>query len=120
MGKRSRRKQGRARPPSSTTDYVDADRNVLTVRDHLSPGTLSKLREPVPGAATTADDAWRRRSEMLFERLVTRWVIAGLPLERQDELLARYRIAGQATQSWVRTTLEAHLENLAGRAADRT
>ena len=38
-----------------------------------------------------------------------RWVIADLPLERQKELLARYRMADQDTQRWVRETIDAHL-----------
>jgi hypothetical protein len=38
-----------------------------------------------------------------------RWVIAGLPLDKQKELLARYRMADQDTQRWVRETIDEHL-----------
>ena len=38
-----------------------------------------------------------------------RWVIADLPLDKQKELLARYRMADQETQRWVRETIDAHL-----------
>jgi hypothetical protein len=38
------------------------------------------------------------------------WTIAGLPLEGQKELLARYRIADHDTQRWVRETIDDHLE----------
>ena len=60
-------------------------------------------------AATTQDDAWRRRSELLFERLVVSWEIAGLPLDDQKMLLGRYRMADPATQQWVRETIDQHL-----------
>jgi hypothetical protein len=110
MGKRGRRR-GRAEPPASTSDYRDADGNVLTVRDSLSAGTLAKLRETPGGAAATADDLWQRRTEMLFERLVVSWEIAGLPLTGQKELLGRFRRADGETRRWVRQMLDEHLES---------
>jgi hypothetical protein len=106
--KRQRRKE-RARPEVPTTDYSDADGNVLTLRDTVSPGTVAKLREAAGGAAASADDIWRRRTEMLFERLAVRWTISGLPLSGQRELLGRYRLADQETQRWVRETIDAHV-----------
>ncbi|HEX8066403.1 MAG TPA: hypothetical protein VF520_07740 [Thermoleophilaceae bacterium] len=118
MGKRSRRR-GETRQPASTTDYADAEGNVLTLRDEVSAGTAAKLREPAGGAAATADDAWRRRTEMLFERYAVRWTIAGLPLTGQKELLGRYRMADQAMQSWVRETIEAHVERRAAGGGGR-
>jgi hypothetical protein len=112
MGRRSRkRSKGEAAPPS-TTDYEDAEGNVLTVRNSLSWGTLRKLGDVSAGAAATRDDAWQRQGELLFERLVTSWTIAGLPLTGQKELLGRYRMADSETRSWVRETLERHLEAL--------
>ena len=108
MGKRGR-KRGK-QPPAVTVDYTDADGNVLTVRETVSGRTADKLREAAGGAAASADDLWRRRTEMLFERFVVSWTIAGLPLTGQKELLGRYRMADQETQGWVRSTLEAHLE----------
>jgi hypothetical protein len=116
MGRRQRR---RARDPGepaaehggrgSTTDYEDAEGNVLTLRDRLSSGTLRKLRSLDSRPAASADDRWQRREELLFERLVVRWTIAGLPLERQRELLGRYRMADPETRSWVRRTIDDHL-----------
>ena len=107
MAKRKRRE--RDRTPPATTDYRDAEGNVLTLRDSVSAGTVAKLAEPVGGAAASADDMWRRRTEMLFERFTVRWTIAGLPLEGPRELLGRYRLAGEATQRWVRETLDEHV-----------
>ena len=95
--------------PPTTSDYQDPEGNVLTLRDSLSAGTLAKLQEPVGAAAASADDIWRRRTEMLFERFVVRWTIAGLGLSGQKELLGRYRLADQQTQKWVRETIDEHM-----------
>ena len=107
MGKRGRKRAKET--PAATFDYVDADGNVLTLRESVSAGTAAKLRESAGGAAASADDVWRRRTELLFERFAVSWTIAGLPLTGQKELLGRYRLADQATQQWVRETLEAHV-----------
>jgi hypothetical protein len=107
MGKRQR--QRRRETPSETTEYRDAEGNVLTLRDSLSAETVEKLKEPVGVAASSADDMWRRRTEMLFERFAVRWTIAGLPLTGQKELLGRYRLADSDTQGWVRKTLAEHV-----------
>lgn len=93
-----------------TSDYADAEGNVLSLRQSLSAGTIAKIGEAPAGAAASLDDAWRRRTEMLFERLVARWEIAGLPLTEQAMLLGRYRIADADTQRWVRETIAVHLE----------
>jgi hypothetical protein len=107
MGKRQRK---RVRPSAvSTTDYEDAAGNVLTLRDAVSAGTIEKLREPQGGPASSLDDRWRRRTEMLFERFAVRWTIAGLPLSGQKELLGRYRLADARTQEWVRETVAQHV-----------
>jgi hypothetical protein len=108
VGKRAR-KRAKHGEPVATVDYTDADGNVLTVRERVSAGTVSKLREPAGGAAASADDLWRRRTELLFERFAVSWTIAGLPLTTQKELLGRYRMADQTTQEWVRQTLDDHL-----------
>jgi hypothetical protein len=102
-----RRKRPRAKVP--TVEYVDAEGNKLVLRETLSQGTIAKLEEGPATAATTQDDAWRRRSELLFERLAVSWEIAGLPLSDQKMLLGRYRMADPATQQWVRGTVEEHL-----------
>jgi hypothetical protein len=109
MAKRRKQRRHRAeRAP--TSDYTDADGNVLTLRQSLSAGTIAKIGEPPAGAAASLDDAWRRRSELLFERLAVRWEIAGVPLTDQAMLLGRYRMADAETQRWVRETIAAHLE----------
>jgi hypothetical protein len=103
-----RRRRPRQKVP--TVDYSDAEGNVLTLRQSLSAGTVAKLSEGPATAATTREDAWHRRSELLFERLAVRWEIAGLPLEDQKMLLGRYRLADSGTQEWVRRTIDEHVE----------
>ena len=105
-----RKKQRRAREKAPTVDYVDPEGNVLTLRQTLSSATIAKIGEPPAGSAASQDDAWRRRSEALFERLVVSWEIAGLPLDDQKMLLGRYRMADAETQRWVRQTIAEHLE----------
>ncbi|MGZ5311747.1 MAG: hypothetical protein ACXWZK_08475, partial [Solirubrobacterales bacterium] len=60
-------------------------------------------------AAASQEDNWRRRNEMLFERLAVDWEIAGLPLDDQKMLLGRYRMADSDTQRWVRATIDEHV-----------
>jgi hypothetical protein len=106
----AKRRQRRARQKVATIDYSDPDGNVLTLRQSLSRGTVRKLSEGPARAAATQEDAWRRRQELLFERLAVRWEIAGLPLDDQKMLLGRYRMADAATQEWVRRTIGEHVE----------
>lgn len=103
-------KKRRSRQKAPTVDYTDAEGNTLTLRETLSAGTIAKLGEGPATAATSQEDAWHRRSELLFERLAVRWEIAGLPLTEQKMLLGRYRMADQLTQQWVRETIAGHLE----------
>jgi hypothetical protein len=105
-----RKKQRRTREKAPTVDYVDPEGNVLTLRQALSAATIAKVGEPPAGEAASLDDAWRRRSEALFERLAVRWEIAGLPLDDQKMLLGRYRMADAETQRWVRQTIAEHLQ----------
>ena len=109
MGRRSRRREQRESAPASTTEYRDADGNVLTLRDSLSAGTLRQLEQLDAKPAASADDRWQRRVELLFERLTVSWEIAGLPLTSQKELLGRYRMASSDERRWVRETLAEHL-----------
>ena len=104
----SRRK--REREPIETVDYTDPEGNVLTLRQSLSPRTIRKISKPHRRDAASAEDVWARRNEMLFEYLVTRWEISGLPLDDQKMLIGRYRMADSATQQWVRETIAAHLQ----------
>ena len=109
MGRRSRRRGGRDAVPAATTDYSDAEGNVLTLRDALSEGTLRQLEQLDARPAASAEDRWQRRVELLFERLAVSWEIAGLPLASQKELLGRYRMASADERRWVRETLVEHL-----------
>jgi hypothetical protein len=108
MAKRKQPRRPRQKP--TTVDYTDSEGNVLTLRQTLSAGTIAKLGQGPATAATTQDDAWRRRSELLFERLTVGWQIAGLPLTDQKMLLGRYRMADGATQEWVRQTIARHVK----------
>jgi hypothetical protein len=111
MAKRKKPKKARRpRAEVPAIDYVDDEGNVLVLRQSLSAGTVRKLGEGPATAASTQDDAWRRRQEMLFEHLVISWEIAGVPLEDQKMLLGRYRMADSETQRWVRETIAAHVE----------
>ncbi len=112
MGRRGRQRrreaEGAAGPPSAT-DYPDEEGNVLTLRDALSAGTLRKLDALEARAAASGEDRWQRRVEYLFERLAVRWEISGLPLEGQNELLGRYRMASAEERRRVRETIAEHL-----------
>ncbi|HEX3173813.1 MAG TPA: hypothetical protein VHQ43_06310 [Solirubrobacterales bacterium] len=105
-----RKKQRRPRRKAETVDYTDAEGNVLTLRQSLSRGTIAKIEVGPATAAATQDDAWRRRVELLFERLAVGWEVAGLPISDQKMLLGRYRMADPATQQWVRETIDQHIE----------
>jgi hypothetical protein len=108
--RRQRREQGPGGAPSAaTTDHVDEDGNVLTLRDQMSASTIRELEQLEARPAADAEDRWQRRVEFLFERLAVRWVLAGLPLEGQKELLGRYRMASAEERSRVRRALAAHL-----------
>jgi hypothetical protein len=105
-----RKNKRRSRPKAVVVDYTDPEGNVLTLRESLSKGSIAKIDEPPSADAASLEDAWRRRSEQLFERLAVGWEIAGLPLDDQKMLLGRYRMADATTQEWVRRTLTAHVE----------
>jgi hypothetical protein len=93
----------------ATTDYEDAEGNVLSVRDSLSRGTLQELEKLSASPGASQEDRWQRRGELLFERLAVGWTVAGLPLAGQKELLGRYRMADSDTRRWLRETLERHV-----------
>jgi hypothetical protein len=106
MAKRRRRE----REPVETVDYTDPEGNVLTLRQSLSEKTIRKINKPHRKDASSAEDVWARRQEMLFEHLVTSWEVAGLPLDDQKMLIGRYRMASAEEQRWVRETIDAHVE----------
>ncbi len=106
MGKRNRA-VGRISAP--TTDYRDADGNVLALRGTMSPLTRHKYKATLHDQSVSTDDSWHRAVEFLFERLVDRWTIYDVPTEGQKELLMRYRIATPEEKRWIRDSLRAHL-----------
>ncbi len=107
MGKRNRA-AGRISAPS--TDYRDADGNVLTLRGSMSPLTRRKYASTLHDQRRTTDDSWHRAVEFLFERLVERWTIFDVPTEGQKELLERFRIASPEERRWIRDVLREHIE----------
>lgn len=106
MGRRNRQREKLSAP---TTDYRDADGNVLTLRGAMSPATRREYAAVRTGSPLSQEDAWQRSVEFLFERLAVRWEIAGAPVERQKELLARFRFASQDERAWIRSVLREHL-----------
>jgi len=108
VAKRARRK-GKLSAP--TSDYTDAEGNVITLRGSLSPASRAEYARASSGEgrpAAAVEDNWHRAVEFLFERLAVRWVIAGVPLQRQRELLARLRMASTEERAWIRTVLRQH------------
>ena len=117
MGKRSRRRAAASggRPEkltAPTSAYSGADGATLTLRGALTVATRREYADAVAGvggrAAATREDAWQRAVELLFERLAVSWAIAGVPIEGQRELLARYRAASQDERAWIRDVLREH------------
>ncbi len=83
---------------------------MLTLRGSLSPGSRRAYRQALAGGgpAATREDAWQRAIEVLFERLAVSWVIAGVPLTDQRELLGRLRLASSSERAFVRAALREH------------
>lgn len=109
MGRRNRQREKLSAP---TSEYRDADGNVLTLRGAMTPATRREYADVVAGsgrAGSNREDAWQRAVEFLFERLAVRWVIADVPIERQKELLQRFRFASQDERAWIRGVLREHL-----------
>jgi hypothetical protein len=104
VGRRSR--QPRLSAP--TSEYLDADGNSLVLRGALKPGARREYAKVLAGGFDQ-EDAWHRATELLFERLVASWTIAGLELTGQKELLGRYRMASAAERKFVRDSLREHV-----------
>ena len=109
MAKRKQSKR-RPKPPVESERYTDPEGNVLVLRKGLSLATVAKINQPPKSEAATLDDAWQRREELVFERLVISWEIEGLPLDDQKMLLGRYRMAGPDERRWVRATIAEHID----------
>jgi hypothetical protein len=111
VGRRSRARAG-AKLRAPTSDYGDPDAGTLTLRGSLTPGARAEYARTLAGedagAAATREDCEQRALELLFERLAVRWEIAGAPVERPKQLLARLRAASPDERAWVRATLRVH------------
>jgi hypothetical protein len=108
VGKRSRRRgaESLAAPESR---YEDAGGSALVLRGAMTPATRAQHAQ-VRAGGLDREDAWHRSVEFLFERLAVRWEIAGTdPIERQKELLGRYRFASNEERAWIRDVLREHL-----------
>lgn len=109
MGRRGRRRGHQESLAAPTSDYEDAEGNVLELRGALSPAARREYAAVIAGSPLSREDAWQRAVEFLFERLAVRWTVAGLPIERQSELLARLRFASGEERGWIRSALREHL-----------
>ncbi len=116
MGKRDR--QRRRQSGSSTTDklaapattYTDEQSGELELRGAL-PATARNEYAATLSGGLNQEDAWQRATELLFEKLAVSWTIAGLRIERQKELIGRYRMASAQERQFVRDSLRAHLSD---------
>ncbi len=110
MGKRARRRGAADQPHAPETSYASPEGQVLKLRGVLSPATRREYAAAFAGSPLSREDAWQRAVEFLFERLVTRWEIAGAePLTRQRELLGRLRFASQDERRWIRDVMREHV-----------
>ncbi|HWD85486.1 MAG TPA: hypothetical protein VG321_07025 [Solirubrobacteraceae bacterium] len=113
MGKRDRQRRrqtekGRIEKLAApTSTYADPEAGELELRGALSPAAR---REYADIGGLNQEDAWQRATELLFERLAVSWTIAGLRIERQKELIGRYRMAGEQERRFVRDSLRIHLQ----------
>jgi hypothetical protein len=104
MAKQSRKRDKLAVP---TSEYRDAEGNVLVLRGVLKPGARREYADILTGGLER-EDAWQRATELLFERLAVSWTISGLEITRQKELLGRYRMATNDERRFVREVLREH------------
>ena len=108
MGRRGRRR-GAEQLAAPESAYEDAEGSVLVLRGAMTPATRAEYAR-VRSGGLDREDAWQRSVEFLFERLAVRWEIAGTdPIERQKELLARFRFASRDERAWIRGVLREHL-----------
>jgi hypothetical protein len=111
VGRKPRRHAPGQAPPklkAPDSDYTEPDGSVLTLRGSLTPATRREYAAVLAGNALSREDAWQRAVEFLFERLAVRWVIAGEPIQRQRDLLARFRASTREERAWVRSALREH------------
>jgi hypothetical protein len=104
VGKRHRQRS-RERLSAPAAVYSHPDHGALQLRGALTPKTRAQYAE----IGGVREDAWQRQVEFLFERLAVSWTIHGLPIERQKELLGRFRVATTDERTWIRGVLREHL-----------
>jgi hypothetical protein len=81
---------------------------VLRLRGSLTPAARREYTAVLTGGLER-EDAWQRAIELLFERLAVSWTVSGLEIDRQRELLGRYRMASVAERGFVREALREHV-----------
>ncbi len=105
----SKRKAPREKLKAPLSEYRDADGTLLVLRGSLTPAARVEYANVLSGGQQR-EDAWQRATELLFERLAVAWTIAGVRIERQKELLGRYRMASADERRFVREALRSHLQ----------
>ena len=113
MGRRSRARGRVDKLEAPTTEYPSADgEQVLTLRGALSPKSRAEYtRASDPSAARAAanvEDVRARAIELLFERLVAKWVVNDVATEGAKPLLSRYRAATRDERTWITDVLREH------------
>lgn len=110
MGRRARARGKADKLEAPESSYADDRFGALTLRGAMTPKTRQQYAatRAGKGGAQTAEDAWQRAVELLFERLVVRWDASGVVYEGQKELLLRFRASTQEERRWVRDVLREH------------
>ena len=109
MGKRSRARGRAEKLAAPESEYTSPQGDVLVLRGALTAKTRRQYHETLHGNVLSQEDAWQRATELLFERLAVRWVVADVPTEGQRELLMRFRVATQDERRWIREVLREHV-----------
>jgi hypothetical protein len=109
MGKRSRARGRAEKLTAPESEYASPEGDVLVLRGSLTAKTRRQYQDVLHGNVLSQEDAWQRATELLFERLVVRWVVSDVPTEGQRELLMRYRVATPDERRFVRDTLREHV-----------
>ena len=81
---------------AARSEYPDAEGTCSCCAARSRRRARAEYARGARSAARQREDAWQRATELLFERLAVSWTIAGVRLERQKELLGRYRMASAA------------------------
>jgi hypothetical protein len=103
-----RRNRQRTKLLAPVSEYRDAEGNVLRLRGSLPPAARREYADVLAGGLHR-EDALQRGVELLFERLAVSWTIAGVQIDRQRELIGRYRMASGDERGAVRDALREHV-----------